>query len=221
MVVVSFTRARSVTAVLRHAFDSAYIERLGHGDPQTEAHFHAYFGELILIKARARRLTPALADDVRQETFLRVLRTLRSPGGLRSAESFGAFVNSVCNNVLRERGRDQKRHPTGAVEPANMPDEVTPSAEQRLITEERTRSVRLVIEGLAPKDRELLRALFMEEQGKDEVCERLGVSRDYLRVLLHRAKNQFRTHYLEWEKCPTPSAGRGGTPRSATGSAGA
>ncbi len=220
MVVVTFAPTRRVTAVNRHAFDAAYIERLGQGDPQTEAHFHAYFGELIQIKARSRRLSHALVEDVRQETFLRVLRTLRSPGGLRSAESFGAFVNSVCNNVLRERCRDQIRHPPPSVEPASLPDRAAPSVEQQLISEERKHCVRRVIEDLPPKDRELLRALFVEERGKDEVCERLGVSRDYLRVLLYRAKNQFRTHYLEREKRPSPVAGRGDDRRSAAGSAG-
>lgn len=183
----------------KHAFDSAYVERLGRGDPQTENHFYAYFGELVRIKARARRLTPAHAEDVRQETFLRVLRTLRSPEGLRSAGALGAFVNSVCNNVLREGFRDQKKHAPPRDEPEPLPDPVTPSAEAQLIGEETKRAVQRVVDGLPAKDRELLRALFLEEREKAEVCQRLGVTRDYLRVLLHRAKNQFRTLYLRTE----------------------
>jgi DNA-directed RNA polymerase specialized sigma24 family protein len=114
--------------VTRQGFDAAYIERLGQGDSQTEAHFFAYFGELILIKARARRLPKVLADEILQETLLRVLRTLRSPeDGLRSPECLGAFVTGVCNNVLRERYRDQKRHQPPAEEPAVLPDTTTPA----------------------------------------------------------------------------------------------
>lgn len=199
MVVILFTPGRSKTPVNRHAFDTAYLERLGHGDAQTEAHFYAYFGALILIKARARRLYGVLAEDVRQETFLRVLRVLRSPGGLRSAAAFGAFVNSVCDNVLRERHRDQKRHRPPPDEARPLADAAAPSAEAELLSDERKQAVRRTIEDLPLKDRELLRALFLEEREKAEICSRLGVSRDYLRVLLHRAKNQFRALYLERE----------------------
>jgi len=42
----------------------------------------------------------------------------------------------------------------------------------------------------------LLRAIFLEEQDKDAVCRDFGVDRDYLRVLLHRAKLSFKSLYL-------------------------
>jgi RNA polymerase sigma-70 factor (ECF subfamily) len=40
-----------------------------------------------------------------------------------------------------------------------------------------------------------LRAVFLDERDKDEICTELGVDRDYLRVLLHRAKASFRVMY--------------------------
>jgi RNA polymerase sigma-70 factor (ECF subfamily) len=206
--------------VNRQGFDTAYVERLGKGDPETESHFYAYFGELILIKARARRLEHAVAEDVRQETFIRVLQTLRSPGGLRRAEALGAFVNSVCNNVLRERYRDLKRHQPPPEEPAPLADHSSPDAEAQLIAEERKRVVRRVIDDLPPKDRELLLLLVMEECEKDEVCRRLGVNREYLRVLLHRAKNKFRERYLERDGALETASGSASDRRTAGGSAG-
>ena len=60
--------------------------------------------------------------------------------------------------------------------------------------------VRRVLDGLAERDRSLLRAVFLEERDKDEVCTELGVDRDYLRVLLHRAKASFRTSYSKQVK---------------------
>jgi len=196
MTIISLTRQR--VALKRQGFDAVYLERLRTGDVETERHFLAYFGELILIKVRARRRAYPLGEDVRQETFLRVLRALRS-SGLRDPGSLGAFVNSVCNNVLLEFGRSQSRHRPPLEEPPALPDLSTPSPEARLMTEERKRAVRSVIELLPHKDRELLRALFLEDRDKSELCRELGVNRDYLRVLLHRAKNQFRALYLERE----------------------
>src|SRR5262249_31734048 len=148
-------------------------------------------------KVRARRHRAVSAEDVLQETFLRVLRALRSPQTLRDPGSLGAFVNAVCNNVLLEFGRSEGRHRGPGTErvPAREPSTLTPEA--RLITEEGKQGVRRVIEGLPARDGALLRALFLEERGSGEVCRKMGVSRDYLRVLLHRAKKQFRQAYLQ------------------------
>jgi RNA polymerase sigma-70 factor (ECF subfamily) len=41
-------------------------------------------------------------------------------------------------------------------------------------------------------DRRILKALYLEEREKDSVCREFGVTRGYLRVLLHRAKERFR-----------------------------
>src|SRR6267378_7230561 len=86
------------------AFDEAYVSRLREGDPSTETHFVAYFSKLIQIKLRARYLSPEVVDDLKQETFTRVIRSLRS-GGIRQGDRLGPFVNSVCNNVLLEHYR--------------------------------------------------------------------------------------------------------------------
>jgi RNA polymerase sigma-70 factor (ECF subfamily) len=54
-----------------------------------------------------------------------------------------------------------------------------------------------VLRGLAPRDRSLLKAVFLDERDRDEVCREFGVDRDYLRVLLHRAKQEFKTEYVK------------------------
>src|SRR5437899_882321 len=59
-------------------FDAEYVRRLTGGDPNVEQHFYAYFGELLHIKLRGKVRSPQLIEDVRQETFLRVLRNLRA-----------------------------------------------------------------------------------------------------------------------------------------------
>jgi RNA polymerase sigma-70 factor, ECF subfamily len=172
-------------------FDAAYLERLRAGDAATERHFADYFGALVMLKLRGRLRSLPLIEDIRQETFLRVLRTLRDPGGLRDPGSLGSFVNSVCNNVMRELlrsdGRDDLSGVDGSLRPAPGPD-----PEDSLLTRETETLVRRVIGELPARDQALLRALFLEESGRDAICAQFGVDRGYLRVLLHRAKNQFR-----------------------------
>jgi len=178
------------------SFDSAYIDRLRDGDPETEQHFVSYFTDLILVKLRSRLRSRQLAEDVKQETFLRVFRALRSPNGIRQPERLGAFVNSTCHNVLLELLRAQGRHPTVGEEPIHLVDEHVRGQDDRLITEERTAQVRRIVDSLSARDRSVLRAVFLEERDRDEVCAQLGVPRDYLRVLLHRAKTEFRNGFL-------------------------
>jgi len=178
------------------AFDRAYVERLRDGDPSTEFHFVSYFEQLLGIKLRARRLAPETVDELRQETFSRVIAALRKQGGVREPERLGAFVNSVCNNVLMEFYRARSR--TQPLEDFHLEkvDKVL-DLEGLLVTRESQEHIRRILGDLPQRDQQLLRAVFLEEKDKDEVCRSFGVDRGYLRVLLHRAKDKFRLLYLK------------------------
>jgi RNA polymerase sigma-70 factor (ECF subfamily) len=176
-------------------FDQAYVERLRAEDHETERHFTSYFGDLLQIKLRARLRSPQLVDDARQETFLRVLKAIRK-NALDQPERLGAFVNAVCNNVLLEMFRAEGRT---SLLPEDAPERPDPAAstESTLVTRERAGIVRKIIDSLPERDRELIYQVFFDERDKDEVCREYGVSRDYLRVLLHRARNRFRNLFPE------------------------
>lgn len=180
----------------RYEFTREYIARLVAAEPQTEQHFSRYFGDLLTLKLRARLRSPAQVEDAKQETFLRVLATLKKKGGIDSPEALGAFVNSVCNNVLFETYRAGTRV-SPLEEDQEDPPEDRPSAESSLMADEERARVRAVLAGLPPKDQQLLRLLFFEERDKDAVCRELNVDRNYLRVLLHRAKAHFRELYSD------------------------
>jgi RNA polymerase sigma-70 factor (ECF subfamily) len=171
-------------------FNQTYLERLRQGDPETEHHFSCYFGDLLSIKLRQRIRSPQLLQDAKQETFLRVLTAVRRDA-VAQPERLGAFVNSVCNNVLFEMFRSEGRVRLMPQDPPEFPDPA-PSAEATLARTEQGQVVRSMLESLPDRDRELLRQVFFEERDKDAVCQDFGVSRDYLRVLLHRARNRFR-----------------------------
>jgi len=179
------------------SFDEAYVERLRSGDFRTQEHFVAYFTELIHLKLRSRVRTPHAIEDMRQETFARVLTALRGQASIRQPERLGAFVNSICNNVLLEHYRATSR--VTSIEDAENPDLPDQRADTLGIIEGKQMEshVRRILEELPERDRRLLRAVFLEERDKDEVCRDFGVDRDYLRVLLHRAKQSFKSLYLK------------------------
>jgi RNA polymerase sigma-70 factor (ECF subfamily) len=176
-------------------FDASYVSRLRAGDAPTEQHFVTYFSELILLKLRPRLRRPEQIEDVKQETFSRALSLIRSEGGLRHAERLGPLVNSICNNVLMEQYRVSGRVESLEDQTAEWFVETRPDALSMVISSDTRERIRRVLDSLNEKDRSLLRAVFLEERDKDEVCAELGVGRDYLRVLLHRAKASFREMY--------------------------
>jgi RNA polymerase sigma-70 factor, ECF subfamily len=190
-------------------FDKAYVERLREGDPSTEQHFVAYFEQLLHIKLRSRLLASDKVDDLRQETFIRVIAAVRKDGGVRQPERFGAFVNSICNNVLLEYYRSSAK--TQPMEEVHMdiPDKVL-DLEGMLVTKQSAEQVRRILAAMPKRDRDLLRAIFLEDKEKDSVCREFGVDREYLRVLVYRAKDKFKALY---EKSQI------GVARRATGSA--
>lgn len=189
-------------------FDKDYFRRLQDRDPRTENHFVSYFGDLLQIKLRSRLSSRQAIEDIQQETFARVLAAVRSEAGIREPERLGAFVNSVCNNVLLEFYRASSRNPE---EPENAPELADPGIDLDgfLASKETCAMVRSALQRLPDKDRLLLRAIFLEEKDKDQVCRELGVERDYLRVLLHRAKQNFRSIYEKENLLPWQFPARG------------
>jgi RNA polymerase sigma-70 factor (ECF subfamily) len=172
-------------------FDEEYVRDLKRGCATTERHFAAYFGQLLLIKLRSRRLPPHVIEDIRQETFLRVFATLRRENGLEHPERLGAFVNSVCNNVLLEYFRS-RAGATAGDEILAEPADTRVDAERTLLNQEHKRVVEQILSELPLKDAQVLRTVLLDEREKSKICEDLNVSRENLRVLLHRAKARFR-----------------------------
>jgi RNA polymerase sigma-70 factor, ECF subfamily len=177
-------------------FDAGYVANLRAGDLRTQEHFVAYFTELLHLKLRSRLQSPQAIEDVRQETFARVLDALRKEGALRHPERLGAFVNTVCNNVLFEHYRASSRS-------QSLDDEGTPELPAAnadvlgiVVSRQLKAKVREVLLDLPERDRSLLKAVFLDERDRDEVCRERGVDREYLRVLLHRAKQTFKTAYV-------------------------
>ena len=179
-----------------------YVRKLTLGDPEVEKHFVSHFGTLMRIKLKSKLRSPQLIDDIRQETFFRVLRTLRTPNGLHNPERLGSFINSVCNNVMLEFLRTSTRHRPIPEDAPDPPDEA-PNPSKGVENEERGEMVRRLLAELPAKDRELLRNLYFLELDKTAICEKMHVTPEYLRVLAHRAKGRFRDLLEKGERPPS------------------
>lgn len=193
----------SPTTVELFSFDEEYLRRLAADDPVTVAHFVGYFSPLLRMKARNKRLPGDGIEDVVQETFLRVQSAIRK-GEIRQPDRLGAYVNSVCNNVISENHREIARNRHDDVDGVEATDPEK-NTEDSILQREREEGVHQVLRELTPKDRAILRACFFEDLEHKEICRRFKIKPEYMRVLLHRAKRAFKKHY----KPPKPPKARG------------
>jgi RNA polymerase sigma-70 factor (ECF subfamily) len=172
-----------------YPFDAKYLERLREHDPATEVHFASYFSERLRAKLLNRGFAISTAEDISQDTFLRVLAAVRN-GTVTYPERFGAYVNSVCDNVVLEKYREHARHRHLDVDAVDVPDGKT-NLESMLLRKEKKKIVADILAQLPVKKRNILRALIFEQLDREELCAKFKVKSDYLRVLLFRAKEDF------------------------------
>jgi len=181
--------------ILQNCFDESYVNALRDRVPATEAHLVAAFGTPVRAKLYMRLRSPTLVEDGAQETFLRVFAFFRAGKTLDNPASLPGFVHSVCHNVALELLRSRSRYeqmPEDAPEPADTGND----PERNVAARETQVLIRQILDELPPRDRELLRRVFLEEEDKDRVCSDLRVDRGYLRVLLHRARLRFKAALL-------------------------
>ena len=172
------------------AFDEQYVRQLQERVPPVEEHFSGYFQRLLTNYLRRRIKSPELTEDIRQETLLRVLRALRGENGLKRPECLGAFVLAVCQNVMREFVRAQFRYSDMSEQEARRPD-AAPNPEALAMHRQLQTAVSNALEQLAERERQVL-AIPLDEVRPHDVCRRLGLENDHLRVVLHRAKAHLR-----------------------------
>jgi len=131
----------------------------------------------------------ALAEDVCQETLMRVMERLQG-GKLESPEALPGFVAGTARNVIREVRRKEGRVSSiGEMEFAA--DEKEPSVDDSV-----RRALDLALKRLKPRERDLLRLYYYEELSKDEISRKLGIDAERVRLVKSRALKSFREFYL-------------------------
>jgi len=129
-------------------------------------------------------------EDMVQETLTRFFGAVND-GKLRNPESLGAFLNGICNNVIREYRRRLWRDAPQKITPLAPDQPVAPEADLLELRD----AIDAGLMQLSDRDRTMLRAFFLEERTKEEICRELGLPELQFRVALFRAKERFRKIY--------------------------
>jgi RNA polymerase sigma-70 factor (ECF subfamily) len=153
---------------------------MGRLDEAAFTDFHARTARAL--RAYVYRVTgnAADADDIVQETFLRMLRADVPVG---DEEHLRRYLYRVASNLLVDRWR------RGMHERAEdlMPEQTTVPPHY-----EEDASVAKLFGELKPRDRALLWLAYVEGESHDEIASSLGVGRRGVKVMLFRARKRLR-----------------------------
>ncbi len=158
--------------------------------PELRRTLRAFLGSRVRDKA--------LADDLVQETLLRV--TSRLPT-LRNRDRLESWVFQIARNTIADHfrtARDTEAFDEAAHGPLLAAAGETPSAEEEVLSEELRRYVRSVVDRLPPHYRDALRCIELEGLSQVELARRLGLSVSAAKSRIQRGRALLRQ---EMERC--------------------
>ena len=191
--------------------DEALVTALRNGDEPAFAGLVERWSGMMLRLALSHVENRAVAEEVVQEAWLTVLRSLDR---FERRSTLRTWVLGIVVNLARSRARAERRSvplppdPGGpAVDPARfLPADhprwphhwaVEPvpwrTPEDELLAAEAHRVMRDAIAALPRAQREVLVLRDIEAIGAAETCNVLGLTDTHQRVLLHRARTRVRT----------------------------
>lgn len=172
--------------------DVQLVAKIRDGRSDAEAALYERYAPKVYYLALRESGSPHDAEDVRAETFLRVLQAIRG-NALRSPEAVASFILGTTRNVLHELY--SQRRQAGATKEPESEDLFTPSHEEQFLDSEVQQAIQDTIVRLKPRDRDLLRMHFYEELPTDEIAKRSGIAPERVRLVKSRALKRFGEYY--------------------------
>jgi RNA polymerase sigma-70 factor (ECF subfamily) len=128
-----------------------------------------------------RHGSPEVADDLLQETFLRLMRRI---GRCLAAESPRAYLFGIARHVSLDAWRTKGATPPMVAE--TPPDQAAANADPRVA------AAREIITSMTPQHREILNLRLEHDLSYAEIAEALGVPVGTVRSRLHHALLELR-----------------------------
>ncbi|MEM1261255.1 MAG: sigma-70 family RNA polymerase sigma factor [Pseudomonadota bacterium] len=172
------------------------VARIQNDDQQAEAALIRRYSRSLMTMLKQRTGGDVQrSEDVHQNTFLIVLKRLRSPDQpLQDPGRVAAFIHRTAENVLIGEYRKESRRQTYAdSETIEQSKDPRSGQLQRLIDSEAQNAVReLVLELSNERDRELLYRFYILQQEKPLICEVLSLTPVHFDRVISRARSRFR-----------------------------
>lgn len=189
--------------------DDALLRALREGDERVFSELVDRWSQMMIRMALSRVESRAVAEEVVQDAWLTVLRSLDR---YERRSTLRTWILGIVVNLARSRARAERREVSLSSEskpsvdparflPATHPRwphhwAVEPAAwrtpEDELLAGETRKVILKAIDGLPPAQREVIVLRDVEGMAPVEVCNILAITDTHQRVLLHRARSRVR-----------------------------
>ena len=184
--------------------DAALLARLRAGDEDAFVTLVGRYNGSLLRLARAYVPSDAVAEEAVQDTWMGVVRGVDRFEG---RSSFKTWLFRILLNRARTAGlREPRSVPLTDDEPAVDPTRFTTAgawaeplqpweadADDRLVASTWTTTLLQALDGLPPRQREIVVLRDVDGLPSEDVCTVLGITEGNQRVLLHRGRSTLRT----------------------------
>jgi len=174
------------------SLDGQLAAAIRQGDVNAEAALYEKYSARVYFLALSELHSKEDAEDVRSETFLRVLQALRADQ-VRSPDSLGSFIVGATLNVIRELVR--RSYKTESLEGRELDPISERSIESAFLDEEASEAIAETARRLKPREQQFLRLYYYEEWSKPDIARALGIKEERLRLIKSRALKSFREIY--------------------------
>jgi RNA polymerase sigma-70 factor (ECF subfamily) len=172
--------------------DEALLSRIAAGDPAAARALVARKLSRLLSLAGRMLGDAAEAEDVAQETFLRVWK--QAPKWRRGEARFDTWLHRVALNLCYDRLRRRRELATG--EPPELADD-GPGPDRGLLALDVGQRVARAMAALPDRQREAVTLCHYQELGNIEAAAVMGVSVEALESLLGRGRRALRAALVD------------------------
>ncbi len=167
------------------------VEKIQAGDQRGMEELYQIFSRGVKFYVWRHLGSEELEDRV-HDIFLIVVEAIRN-GELRDPAKLLGFVRTIVRRqvaghikgLVRQRQRetalDTKAHL--AIDPDNPED--------RAMARERVELMKQVLNGVSPRDREILTRFYLRGQSEEQICREMDLTHNQFRMLKYRAKARF------------------------------
>ena len=144
-------------------------------------------------------LNPAEAEDVVQETMIKVWNKREQWNDIESIE---AFCLTICRNISLDKMRKMENQNQSLEEGEHdAPDQSYASnPEEQAMQQDKLKLIRRLINSLPEKQRSAMQLRDFEGKSYKEIAKIMDISEEQVKVNIFRARQTIRQKYLETEE---------------------
>lgn len=143
-------------------------------------------------------LNPADAEDVVQDTMIKVWKKREQWDKIESIE---AFCLTICRNLAIDKTRKADNQSEQLSENDDPPDHsYTSNPEEQAVQKDRVSLVRQLIDSLPEKQRSCMQLRDIEGKSYKEIADVIGINEQQVKINIFRARQAIKQKFIETEK---------------------